>query len=107
MRAIDTKGKAPVNPEYDPEQPELDPNEYIQRESPSDPAKSIDTQESIADNFNNLKAMDATNMGPLQVLSGQDVNDGYASYLYALRDDQLAQDKGKAVDRDLHEIQFM
>jgi hypothetical protein len=106
MRAIDAKGKAPVIPEYDPEHPEFDPDEYIRRESHSDHARSIETEESVADNLNNIKAAeDATNAGPSQVLPGQD--DGYASYLYALRDNQPAQDMGKAVNRDLHEIQFL
>jgi hypothetical protein len=65
MRAIDAKGKAPVIPEYDPEHPEFDPDEYIRRESHSDHARSIETEESVADNLNNIKAAeDATNAGP-------------------------------------------
>ena len=71
MRAIDTNGKAPVIPEYDLEHPEFDPDQYIQRESHFDHARSIETEESVADNFNNIKATgDAMNAGPSQVLSG-------------------------------------
>ena len=70
-------------------------------------SESNDTEESVADNFNDKKtAGNANTTGPSQVPSGQGA-DGYAHELYALRDEQLAKEKGKAVCRDLHETQFV
>ena len=55
------------------------------------------------DNFTNKKtAGDANVDGPSKVFFGQGANE-YACELYALRDEQLAKEKGKAMYRDLHE----
>jgi hypothetical protein len=67
----------------------------------------VETRESIADNFNNKKiTWEAKNAEPSWVLSRQD-DDGYARDLYALQDEQLAQEKDKAMYQDLDKMQFM
>ena len=83
-------------PAYDPQHPHYDLNGYISRESFCN-RETIETEESMADNFKEAK--------PLGVISRQD-DDGYAWELYMLRDEQLAQNKGKAAFRDLRKMQF-
>jgi hypothetical protein len=85
---------------YNPQQPYYLLDEYISRESFSD-QETIETEESMADNFN-IKGNDK-DMG---LTHGHTDADGYAQELYKMRDEQLAQDKGKAVYRDLHREQF-
>ena len=56
--------------------------------------ESIETEESMADNFNTKKTIcDAKDAEPSRVPSRQGNDDGYACELYALRDEQLAQEK--------------
>ncbi|CAD6267594.1 unnamed protein product [Miscanthus lutarioriparius] len=84
---VDPRGKAPATTGYDPHHPHNNLNGYITRESLSDHAESNDTEESVADNFNNRKtAGNANIVGPSRVPSGQGA-DGYARGLYALRDE--------------------
>ena len=58
----------PPNQGYDPHHAHYNLNGYIPRESYSDHAKSVETGESVADNFNNKKtAGDANTAGPSRV----------------------------------------
>jgi len=83
-------------PAYDPQHPHYDLKGYISRESFSD-RETVETEESMVDNFKEAE--------PSRVISGQD-DDGYAWELYTLRDEQLAQNKGKVAFRDLRKMQF-
>ena len=70
-------------PAYDPQHPHYDLTVYISRQSFFD-HESIETEESMADNFNSKKTIwDAKNAEPSRVPFGQD-DDGYACELYTL-----------------------
>ena len=71
-------------PAYDPQHAHYDLNGYMSRESFSD-RESIETEQSIADNFTNKKTIgNVEEAGPSQVPHGQDDVDGYTRELYML-----------------------
>jgi hypothetical protein len=64
------RGKAQAVPAYDLENPILN---------------HVESEESVADNFDNMKATkDAMTTGPSQISPGQGADDGYVNDLYAL-----------------------
>lgn len=98
--AIGTRNAEPV---YDPQHPQYESNGYTSQESFSD-QETVETEESFANNFTDQKTVG--NAGPSQVSPKQDDADGHAWELYKLRDEQLAQDKGKTTLKGFPKIRF-
>ena len=97
---IGTKNGIPV---YDPQHPQYELNGYTSQESFSG-QETTETEESFADNLTEQKA--AGNARPSQVSPKQENADGHARELYKLRDEQLAQDKGKTTLNGFPKIRF-
>lgn len=82
---------------YDPRLPYYHQDKYKTKESLSD-QQTLETEESIADNQNVKETIDED--------QGHADADGYARELYTLRDQQMAQEKKKAMMKDLYRAQF-
>ena len=98
--AIGTRNGIPV---YDPQHPQYEPGGHTWQESDSG-QETAETEESFADNFTEQKV--AGNGGPSPTSPKQDDADGYAQELYKLRDEQIAQEKGKTTLKGFPKIRF-
>ena len=88
---------------YDPQHLQYELTGYTSQESFS-VQETTETEESFADNFTEQKV--AGNGGPSPTSPKQDDADGYARELYKLRDEQIAQEKGKTTLKGFPKIRF-